>query len=96
MVELSRRWFLGGLGAGIIAAPAIVRAASLMPVKALEREIGFDALLGPGDRGPYLVSADDLITRLQAVTRRVFVPRLHVQIYDASPLMRGLLESSHG
>lgn len=32
---LSRRSFFTGLGASILAAPAIVRAASLMPVKAL-------------------------------------------------------------
>jgi hypothetical protein len=35
MIDLSRRGFLGGLGAGLIAAPAIVRAASLMPVRAI-------------------------------------------------------------
>jgi hypothetical protein len=75
MPELSRRGLLGGL-IGIIAAPAIVRATSLMPVKALEQEIGFDALLGPGDRAPYLASANDLAARLQAVTRRAFLPRL--------------------
>jgi hypothetical protein len=51
MADLSRRWVLGGLAAGIITAPAIVRAASLMRIKALEEEIGFDALL---NRGPYL------------------------------------------
>jgi hypothetical protein len=32
----SRRGFLAALGCGIIAAPAIVRAASIMPVKAIE------------------------------------------------------------
>jgi hypothetical protein len=36
MIDTSRRVFLGGLGAGLIAAPAIVRAASLMPVRALK------------------------------------------------------------
>lgn len=33
---IARRNFLIGLGAGIITAPAIVRAASLMPVKAIK------------------------------------------------------------
>jgi len=36
MTDLSRRGLLAGLGAGLIAAPAIVRAASLMPVRALK------------------------------------------------------------
>lgn len=35
MVELSRRGFIGGL-VGLVTAPAIVRAASLMPVKVME------------------------------------------------------------
>lgn len=38
MIFQSRRAFLGFLGSGIIAAPAIVRAASIMPVKAWPRE----------------------------------------------------------
>lgn len=33
MIEASRRSFLRGLGASLIAAPAIVRVASLMPVR---------------------------------------------------------------
>jgi hypothetical protein len=33
---LQRRSFLTGLGASLIASPAIVRAGSLMPVKAIE------------------------------------------------------------
>lgn len=35
MIEQSRRGVLGFLGTGIIAAPAIVRAASIMPVRAI-------------------------------------------------------------
>lgn len=34
-MNLSRRGFLGGLSASIIAAPAIVRSASLMPVRTM-------------------------------------------------------------
>ena len=34
-LDLSRRGMLFGLGASVLAAPAIVRAASLMPVRAL-------------------------------------------------------------
>jgi hypothetical protein len=46
----NRRSFLFGLGSSLIAAPAIVRAASLMPVKALEPAwmpnhfVGFDVV----------------------------------------------------
>jgi hypothetical protein len=36
MVELARRTFLAGLGALLVTAPAIVRATSIMPVKAYE------------------------------------------------------------
>ena len=36
MIEQSRRGFLSLLGVGIIAGPAIVRAASIMPVKVFD------------------------------------------------------------
>lgn len=39
MIDLSRRKFFTGLGATLITAPAIVRAASLMPVKAMPVEL---------------------------------------------------------
>lgn len=38
-LDLSRRGFFSGLGALFIAAPAIVRASSIMPVKALKSVI---------------------------------------------------------
>lgn len=38
MVELVRRSFLTGLGALLVTAPAIVRATSIMPVRALKPE----------------------------------------------------------
>ena len=37
-MQLSRRGFIGGLGA-LIAAPAIVRAASLMPVRGIVMDV---------------------------------------------------------
>jgi hypothetical protein len=50
--EASRRSFFKGLGASIICAPAIVRATSLMPIKAvapLPRYTDYDRLgLSPG------------------------------------------------
>jgi hypothetical protein len=39
MLDLNRRGFLTFLGGGLISAPAIVRAASLMPVRAIEPEL---------------------------------------------------------
>jgi hypothetical protein len=42
MVELARRSFLTGLGAVLVAAPAIVRATSIMPVKRMPVELRYD------------------------------------------------------
>ena len=41
----TRRSFLAGLGAALVAAPAIVRASSIMPVKALPPDAALQALL---------------------------------------------------
>lgn len=71
-MTLSRRGFL----AGLIASPAIVRFSSLMPVKLV--------YLSPP---PLIVPADPLFPELAAVVRRAFIPRLYVQIYQASPTM---------
>lgn len=73
----SRRTFLTGLSASIIAAPAIVRAASLMPVRGIVQPI-----MSPET----IALAPDLYSQLCDVTRRAFVPRLFVQVYDVSPL----------
>ena len=67
---ISRRGFIAGLGA-LIAAPAIVRASSLMPVKAL----------------PAGSSCLSLYAELCDVTRKAFVPRLFIQLYAASPAL---------
>ena len=73
---LRRREFLVGLVSAAFAAPAIVRAASIMPVKQM-------LVLGPGDRLPYLASPMDIM----AVTRKAFVPRLYVQLWRENPLL---------
>lgn len=67
----------------LVAAPAIVRVASIMPVKSME-----DAaiILGEGDRMPYLASPQDIA----AVIRRAFVPRLYVQMWKENPMMIAL------
>jgi hypothetical protein len=56
-MQIARRSFLFGLGASLVAAPAIVRAASLMPVKALEAEYG----LGPMMRAVALMHAHHVV-----------------------------------
>lgn len=84
MIQTSRRSFLVGAAATLITAPAIVRAASLMPVKAM----------------PTLLTLEDYERRILApmyeqladITRRAFVPRLHVQLYVASPALNSLVE----
>ena len=73
-MALSRRTFIGGVAA-LLAAPAIVRATSLMPVTSL---LGLDM-----QSDPY-ASFYDQITY---ITRRAFVPRLIVRIEHASPLI---------
>lgn len=83
LIAPSRRGFLAGLGAVLITAPAIVRASSIMPVRQM-------LILGPGDRMPYLASPMDIA----AVTRRAFMPRIYVQIYEQSPDFRHLIEAA--
>lgn len=41
---MNRRSFLVGAGAGLIVAPAIVRAASLMPVRGIVMRVGSDTV----------------------------------------------------
>ena len=77
---LHRRGFLTGLFSAM-AAPAIVRAASLMPVKALD-EITLEGVPLTFDGGwPTYVDT----------VRRAFVPRLYVQLYHSIPSIEHLL-----
>lgn len=75
-VTPSRRSFLIGATASLIAAPAIVRSASLMPVRGIVMGVV---------QAPYTRYGGGLYEELTAVTRRVFVPRLFVQVYDTNP-----------
>lgn len=91
MIELSRRSFLGGLTAGMIAAPAIVRAASLMPVRA--------SILPLPDLMPYAPTIfgtwmDYSGTFSVPVIRHAFVPRLRVQAYVTPLPLDWLLEGN--
>jgi hypothetical protein len=69
-IDLSRRGFLGGLGAVLIVAPAIVRATSLMPVKVLEEQIGFRSML-EDIPGAYWVSPQDIMRVVEAARKTV-------------------------
>ena len=58
MIEVARRSFLTGLGAALIAAPAIVRAGSLMPVRSLKPD--WKHLVYHGDGMPISYMGYDL------------------------------------
>jgi hypothetical protein len=81
----SRRSFITGLGALFIAAPAIVRATSIMPVKALE-DSAFEWSPFYTAYPVGIISYDDLVSS----TRKAFVPRLFVSIYETSPILSAL------
>ena len=70
--RIGRRGLLTSLGCLIIAAPSIVRATSLMPIKAFD---GFTFQGVP-------LTFDGGYPELIAVTRTAFVPRLLTQLYD--------------
>jgi hypothetical protein len=79
MLTPSRRSFITGMAA-LIAAPAIVRASSLMPVRGIIM-----------DAAPQY-AAGSLYGELCAVTRQAFVPRLFVQIWASSPALNAMLQ----
>jgi hypothetical protein len=76
----SRRSFLTGLGAALITAPAIVRAGSIMPVRAW-----MDGNFMPLLNGVPL-TFDGGWPALAEVTRNAFLPRMHVQLYKSWPV----------
>ena len=78
---MDRRSFLGGLITAL-AMPAIVHAGNLMLVRSLELELVLPL------RG---TDWDELV----AITRRVFVPRMYVQLYASTPLVRTLELMDH-
>jgi hypothetical protein len=71
------RGFIAGGGASLIAAPAIVRAVSLMPVRGIIQPVSLQGVPLTFDGG-YPMLAD--------ITREAFLPRLFVQVYQQSPL----------
>jgi hypothetical protein len=85
----TRRSFITGL-ISLVAAPAIVRAGSLMPVKAIIEPVGtFNVPLDPTD----CIIGDGYITEVASMTRKAFLPQLFVQTYKVDPLLQKLLES---
>jgi hypothetical protein len=75
---LNRRSFITGL-ISLVAAPAIVRPTSIMPIKAL----------------PTVEDLDTLARKQLAdyfLTRQDFVPKLFVQVYRAGPAAKYLDE----
>ena len=80
-MTLPRRTFLKA-ALTLIAAPAIVRVASIMPVKAL--------VLPEEPLTIYTTQA--LYAQLCDVTRQAFVPRLFVQLYATNPMLDMLQE----
>ena len=83
----SRRAVLTGLGSLFIAAPAIVRAASIMPVHAFDEVPLFGTQFG-------WQHYDDLYGELVAITRRAFMPRIYTQIYKSTPALEFLTQQT--
>lgn len=85
---MNRRGFITGLISFAATAPAIVRVASLMPVKA----ISIDDLLHARMNEAYAVMRDNLNRSLYGdnlitITRKAFVPRMAVQIYKQTAFL---------
>lgn len=87
---LSRRGLIGSL-ISLAAAPAIVRASSLMPIKAMLSDA---ELLQLRLNAAYAVARENMNRQLYGdlvdITRKAFAPRLFVQLYR-SPTVYGEL-----
>lgn len=73
---LTRRSLLVGLGASLFVAPAIVRASSIMPVKALPPPLDYDAIIDAYWRDPAKAAISyrkDLIAAFEALEKRTVV-----------------------
>jgi hypothetical protein len=77
MIIPSRRSFLLGLGSALVAAPVVVRAASLMPVRGIIQDVGVE----------YGVISADMYRDLVSITRKAFMPRFSVQVYKQPPVL---------
>ncbi len=83
-MTLSRRKFFTGLAATLVTAPAIVRAASLMPVKVMPTEdvlALYQRRMAEAYRITRANLAQSIYGDLVGVTRRAWEPRLFADIY---------------
>jgi hypothetical protein len=85
-IDLSRRGFLAGISSGLICAPAIVRASSLMQIRAIE-SVDWAALENLDQYAP-----GQLYAELQEITRKAFMPRLFVQLWKQTPSLAAYLD----
>ena len=85
LIAPTRRGFLTGLGAALITAPAIVRAGSLMPVKALPSEFWGKSIHDLP--GAYWASPADVMRHVQ--NARKFI---QADVYTVSPFFVTLRE----
>lgn len=82
MIVPSRRSFITGLVASLVAAPAVVRAASLMPVRALvPQKITYQGIELIFDDPNAIV---DLLVRRMAEAERILFQNMQSSIYDTS------------
>jgi hypothetical protein len=81
---MTRRGFLRGM-LSALAAPAIVHAGNLMPVKALD-PILFSQNPWWNPTAPWNAELTAVTRARQAFIRQAFIPRLHVQLYQVTPL----------
>jgi hypothetical protein len=83
-LNLSRRVFLRGLGSSLIAAPAIVSASSLMPVRGLVMPVA--PIMFTATWSDYSGRFDAVVDL--SVVRRAFLQKLYVQLWEPGPLLR--------
>jgi len=77
-IETSRRGFLGGLGATLITAPAIVKAASLMPVRGLIMPLDENLLIHATERVAYsYIDSRAAIALGYAITKKAIDDNLY-------------------
>jgi hypothetical protein len=86
----SRRGFISGLGALFVAAPAIVRASSLMPVKSISVEDFLRYRMEEAYRITRDSISENLYGELTQITCEAFLPGPYVQIYQESLLLAAL------
>lgn len=83
IIQPSRRSFLRGAGASLVAAPFVIKSASLMPVRSIAPEYLYE--FGP-------IPIDPLFIQLARTTHQLFIPTIYLQIYQSTPLAQLLTQ----